>query len=112
MEKQSFGKRIRSLRESKGKLLRQAAADLEIDQAILSKLENGLLSPSEAIIGKLAVYYKTGIDELKVLAYAEKIVGAVGDFKHAEKVILLVKEQLASYGGAGKQGRKKSKKEK
>ncbi|MBI5463398.1 MAG: helix-turn-helix transcriptional regulator [Ignavibacteriales bacterium] len=112
VERQSFGKHIRSLRETKGKLLRQAAADLDVDQAVLSKLENGLLLPSEAIIEKLAAYYKTGIDELRVQAYAEKIVGEVGEFKHAEKVISLVKEHLASYVGAEKQGKKKSKKEK
>jgi transcriptional regulator with XRE-family HTH domain len=112
MERQTFGKHIRSLRESKGKLLRQAAADLEIDQAVLSKLENGLLLPSDAIVEKLASYYRTGVDELKVMAYAEKIVGEVGDFRHAEKVISLVKEHLAAYGGTERQAKKKGKKEK
>lgn len=37
----SFGQKIRSLRESQGLLLRQVAAAIEIDQALLSKIERG-----------------------------------------------------------------------
>jgi len=38
---QSFGNRIRDLRKKKGDALRIVAAFLEIDQAILSKIDPG-----------------------------------------------------------------------
>ena len=50
---QSFGQKIRAFRQNRGKLLRQAAADLEIDQAILSKLENGILLPNTAAVAEI-----------------------------------------------------------
>lgn len=106
---QTFGLMIRSLREEKGKLLRQAAADLEVDQAVLSKLENGIILPGDDIIEKLGAYYKVNSDELKVLAYAEKIVGSVGEFKHANKVLSLVKEHLANYETKRKEAKRKEK---
>ena len=37
----TFGKKIRQARESKGLLLRQIAALLEVDTATVSKIENG-----------------------------------------------------------------------
>ncbi|MFZ0389183.1 MAG: helix-turn-helix transcriptional regulator [Calditrichia bacterium] len=37
----SFGQKIRSLRESQELLLRQVATAIEIDQALLSKIERG-----------------------------------------------------------------------
>ncbi len=93
----SFGAMIKTLREAKGKLLRQAAADLELDQAILSKLENCLILPSEEQLQRLSSYYKVNLDELKVLSYADRIVSTVGGYKHADRVIALVKEQLNNY---------------
>jgi transcriptional regulator with XRE-family HTH domain len=37
----NFGEKLRSLRQSKGLLLRQAAAYIEVDTAFLSKVERG-----------------------------------------------------------------------
>jgi transcriptional regulator with XRE-family HTH domain len=106
---QTLGEMIRSLRETKGKLLRQAAADLDLDQAVLSKLENGIILPNDNIIERLGDYYKVNPDELRVLAYADKILGAVGEFKHAGKVLTLVKEHLSTYATKSKERKLKQK---
>lgn len=93
----SFGPQIRALREDKGMLLRQVAADLELDQAVLSKLENGLLLPNDQWIEKFGKYYKVSADELRALAYADRIFKDYGAYEHIDKVIKLVRERVASY---------------
>lgn len=94
---QSFGQKIRAFRKSREKLLRQAAADLEIDQAILSKLENGILLPNTRMLQKLSEYYNVPLEELKTLAHAEKIVRDYGHYEQIHEVIGLVKELLENY---------------
>ena len=94
---QSFGQKIRAFRKTREKLLRQTAADLEIDQAILSKLENGILLPNARMLQKLSEYYNVPLDELKTLAHAEKIVRDYGQYEQIHEVIELVKELLGSY---------------
>lgn len=93
----SFGKRIKELRESKPQLVRKVAADLDIDQSVLSKLENGLLFPNNTLIQKIAEYYNVSLDELKTLLYADKIMSKYANYAHADKVINLVRERLAEY---------------
>ena len=94
---QSFGQKIRAFRQSREKLLRQAAADLEIDQAILSKLENGILLPNTRLLQKLSEYYNVPLKELETLAHAEKIVRDYGQYEQIDEVIGLVRELLESY---------------
>lgn len=93
----SFGKQIKELRQSKAKLVRKVAADLDIDQSVLSKLENGLLFPNATLIEKIAKYYHVSLDELKTLLYADKIMSQYATYPHADKVINLVRERLAEY---------------
>ena len=69
----SFGKRIKELRESKAKLVRKVAADLDMDQSVLSKLENGLLFLNTTLLEKIVQYYQVSLDELKTILYADKI---------------------------------------
>ena len=94
---QSFGEKIRTFRKTREKLLRQAAADLELDQAILSKLENGILLPNTRILQKLSEYYNVPLEELETLAHAEKIVRDYGDYEQIHEVMGLVKELLENY---------------
>ena len=94
---QSFGQKIRAFRKTREKLLRQVAADLEMDQATLSKLENGILFPNAQMLQKLSEYYDVPLKELKTLAHAEKIVRDYGHYEQIQEVIGLVKELLENY---------------
>jgi transcriptional regulator with XRE-family HTH domain len=51
-----LGEKIRTLRESKGKLLRHVAAYLEIDTALISKIERGERRLTRDQVIKLANY--------------------------------------------------------
>ena len=62
---ESIGEYIRRLRENKGEPLRKVAAYLDIDQAVLSKIERGKRKATKEHIVKLAKYF--GEDEKKML---------------------------------------------
>ena len=63
---QTLGQLIKSKREAKGLLLRQVAAFLDIDQAILSKIEKGNRKPNRENIGKLAEILEVDREQLMV----------------------------------------------
>jgi HTH-type transcriptional regulator, competence development regulator len=62
----SFGNIIRNAREEKGLFLRQVAAELDIDQAIISKFERNERKPTKEQVLKFAKFYKLDKDELLV----------------------------------------------
>jgi len=50
----SLGERLRQLREKKGLLLRQVAAAIEVDTAMISKFEKGERKPTREQLSNLA----------------------------------------------------------
>ena len=92
----TLGHRIRSLRESQELLLRQVAAAIEIDQALLSKIERSeRIATKNQIIG-LASFFE--IDERKLLTLwlGEKIAYKIKDEDVANDA-LKVAEQTIQY---------------
>jgi transcriptional regulator with XRE-family HTH domain len=69
----SLGKKIRTLRESKSILLRQVAAYLEIDTALISKIERGERRLTRDQVIKLAKFYKVTDEELLTLWLSDKL---------------------------------------
>ncbi|WP_430811573.1 MULTISPECIES: helix-turn-helix domain-containing protein [unclassified Carboxylicivirga] len=68
-----LGKRLRELREEKGLLLRQIAADLEVDTALMSKLERGERRAQREHITQLSSILNVQEKELVILWLADKI---------------------------------------
>jgi len=68
-----FGTKIRELRESKGMLLRQVAALLEVDTATVSKIERGDRSAKENQLKIFSKIFEIEYDELKTIWLADKI---------------------------------------
>jgi transcriptional regulator with XRE-family HTH domain len=68
-----LGETLRQLRESKGLLLRQVAADLDMDTALLSKIERGDRSPKKDQLSKAADLFGIPARELLVIWLAEKV---------------------------------------
>lgn len=73
----SLGHTIRQLRVDKKLPLRTVAENLEIDQAILSKIERGHRQPSRALVVKLAKYFKIKQKDLLVQWLSDKLFYAV-----------------------------------
>jgi len=69
----SLGEKIRTIRESKSLLLRQVAAYLEIDTALISKIERGERRLTREQVTKLAKYYNVTDEELLTLWLSDKL---------------------------------------
>jgi len=76
---ESLGETIRKLREEKELPLRTVAAYLDIDQAILSKIERGQRNASRAHVVKLAEFFKIKESDLLVTWLSDKLLYEVAD---------------------------------
>lgn len=85
----TFGETIRKQRESKGLLLRQVAAFLEVDTAYISKLERNERNASREQVVRLAEYLQTPSDQLLTVWLAEKILGTINKDKQGEAALKL-----------------------
>lgn len=92
MEK--FGEKIRRLREEKGIYLRQVASFLEIDQALLSKIERGERKAKRDQVIKLARYYKSDKDEFLTSWLSDKIVSDLDSEKNAIDILKVAEEKI------------------
>lgn len=86
--KEPLGVLFRNKREEKGLLVRQVAAVIEVDQAIISRIENGDRLPTREQAIKLAGLY--GLKQDAVLAdwLAEKMVKDYGDDPFAPDALM------------------------
>ncbi|HEY8956677.1 helix-turn-helix transcriptional regulator [Chitinophaga sp.] len=87
MKQENFGETIRRLREKKGLLLRQVAAALEIDTALISKIERGERKAQKEQVGKLAELLEINTEELMVTWLSDKIVDLLEEEPLAHKVL-------------------------
>lgn len=69
----TFGEIIKLAREENSLFLRQVAAELEIDQAIISKFERGERKPTKEQVLKFAKFYKLNKDNLVVAWLSDKV---------------------------------------
>lgn len=77
-----LGQKIRELREKQNLLLRQVAAHLEVDTALMSKIERGERNASKQQVTDIAKFLKANEDELLTLWLADKLESAVGEENH------------------------------
>jgi len=89
-----FGERIRTIRESKGLLLRQVAAHLEIDTALISKIERGERRLNREQVVKLSSFFKVSEEELLTLWVTERIINVIVNEPFAIQGIEKAKEIL------------------
>ena len=90
-----LGEKIRELRAKQNLLLRQMAAYLEVDTALVSKIERGERKATKEQVIKIATFLKVYADELLMLWVADKVETAVGEEKNlASDAMNLVKRKL------------------
>ncbi len=91
---ESLGETIKRLRGQKELPLRTVAAFLDIDQAILSKVERGQRKPNREQVIKLAKYFKVKEDDLLVAWLSDKVVYELEDEDLALKAMQLAEEKI------------------
>lgn len=93
--KQTTGEILRKSRENKGLLLRQVAALLDMDTAILSKIERGERKATKQQIIKLADILDLNKDELLIQYLSEKIAYELLDEDVASKALRVAEQKVA-----------------
>lgn len=90
-----FGDHIRRLRENRGEPLRKVAAYLDIDQAILSKIERNQRKLKKALVEKLAVHFEIDKKELLVKWMTDRVLQEIEHEEYAGEVLKVAEEQVA-----------------
>lgn len=82
-----LGQKIRETREKQNLLLRQVAAHIEVDTALMSKAERGERNLNREQVIKLAQLLKVSEEEFVSLWLCDKVIEAVGKDPLAEQGI-------------------------
>lgn len=91
---ETLGNIIRKLRTERKLPLRTVAAWLDIDQAILSKIERGQRKASREMVVQLAKYFRANEEDLLVAWLSDKLVYEVADEKIALKALQAAEEKV------------------
>lgn len=90
----SFGEIIKKAREDKKYILRQVGAELDIDQAIISKFERGERKPTKEQVLKFSTFFKLNKNELIVAWLSDKVVYDLENEDLAERVLKVAEEKI------------------
>lgn len=85
---------LKNAREQKGLKTREVAQLLGIDQALISKFENGSRKPTKDQIIKLASLLEIDFETLMVAWLKEKIIYEIGQDEFALKAMNMVREEM------------------
>lgn len=89
---------LRNTRISKELKTKEIANALGIDQALISKFENGKRIPTKEQLIKLSEILELDYENLLVLWIKEKIYAEIGDDEYALRAIQMVAEEIELYG--------------
>ena len=89
-----LGTRLRELRESQGLLLRQVAAQIDVDTALMSKLERGERRAQREHIIKIATVLNANEKDLLVLWLADRIKDVIQDEPQANEALEIISKEI------------------
>ncbi|WP_417557684.1 helix-turn-helix domain-containing protein [Mesoflavibacter zeaxanthinifaciens] len=100
----TLGDTLKSAREEKEMILRKVAAEVDIDQSLISKFEKNERKPTKEQIIRLANFYGLSENDLIINWYSEKI---AEELKYTESTseILKVAEEKINYYKAQENGK-------
>ncbi len=90
----AFGNYIRKLREQKQLLLREVASQMNIDTALLSKIERGTRIARKEQVEDLAKALNENIKELLNFWMADKIVNMIKDESNSTEILKKAEEEI------------------
>ena len=91
----SFGEIIRKEREKRNLFLRHVAAELDIDQALVSRFEKGDRKPSKEQVLKFAEFFALDQEELLIAWLSDKVAYDLQDEDLAAKALKVAEKKIA-----------------
>ena len=92
--KATFGEYIKQLRTDKHLTLTQLAAQLKLDSANLSKIENGKREFDEKRLDKLATAFGLDIEKLKVEYFGDQFAKKMYKFNCLPETLMVAEEKV------------------
>ncbi len=92
--KETFGEYIRTLRSENGLTLTQLAAQLDMDSANLSKVENGKRDFDEKRLEKLADTFNLKLEKLKAEFYSDMIAKKIYQTNCSSDTLILAEQKV------------------
>ncbi|PHR71574.1 MAG: transcriptional regulator [Lutibacter sp.] len=90
----SFGEIIKKSREENNYILRHVGAELDIDQAIISKFERGERKPTKEQVIKFADFFKLDRNDLIIAWLSDKVVYDLENEDLAEQALKVAEEKI------------------
>src|SRR5690606_8271271 len=90
----SIGEQIRKLREDQGLPLRKVAAELDIDQSILSKIERGERKATKEQIIQIAKIFKVDEKELLINYLSDRVLYDLKDEDLATEALKVAEKKI------------------
>ena len=94
LPKMTFGEHIREVREEQQLLLREVASQMNIDTALLSKIERGTRIARKEQVEALAKALKQNKSELLQFWMADKIVYMLKDEKNSTEILKMAEQKI------------------
>ena len=92
--KETFGEYVKRLRTENNLTLTQLAAQLDMDSANLSKIENGKRDFDEKRLIKLAEFFSLNIDKLKTEFFSDLIAKEIYQTNYCHETLMLAEEKI------------------
>lgn len=90
----SFGETVRDLRKMKKLPLRTVAEFLDIDQAILSKIERGQRKASRHLVAEFASYYRVDKNQLMISWLSDNLANDLQDEENAMEALQVAEDKI------------------
>ena len=90
----SFGERIKKIRVEHGTPLRIVAFHLGIDQAVLSKIENGKRKATKKQVELISDYFNVSVKELIIDWLSDKIIQDIEDEEFGIDALKVAEEKV------------------
>lgn len=91
---ETFGEIIKLAREQNELLLRHVAAKMDIDQAVVSKIERGERKPTKEQVIRFSKFYKLNEEKLIVAWLSDKVAYEIQDEDYAQKALKVAEEKI------------------
>ncbi|WP_445749308.1 helix-turn-helix domain-containing protein [Polaribacter sp.] len=89
-----FGEHIRQLREQNKLLLRHLASELDIDTAMMSKIERSERKAKREHIPQLAKLLRASVTELQTLYIADQIIELLDDEENPRAILYAAEKEI------------------
>ena len=93
----TLGDTLKSAREEKEMILRKVAAEVDIDQSLISKFEKNERKPTKEQIIRLANFYGLSENDLIINWYSEKIAEELKYTESTSEILKVAEEKIKYY---------------